>query len=118
MKKLLEFLKFDWQAFAKDKKFRAIGTREWKDFDTGKVLGTIVDCVIWEDHTEYKQREGEKVSNRFEKIAFKVPKEVTVAEDTLVEPQGVTATVFGDFRNQLSCRADSVVVIATPKGVK
>ena len=115
MKKLFQFLKFDWQAFAKDKKFLALGTRIWKDHDTGKVLGTIVDCVIWEDNTTYKQNDGESASNKFEKIAFKVPRTITVPKDSLIEPVNVVAKVWGDYRNQLSCTADDVKVVGQKK---
>lgn len=39
LKKLNRFLKFDAEGFFAGKRFKAIGMQEWKDFETGKVLG-------------------------------------------------------------------------------
>ena len=69
MKKLSQFLVFDWDAFAKDKRFLCVGGGEWVDFETKTHKGTKIEVVITTDHTPYKLRDGEVVSNRFEKLA-------------------------------------------------
>lgn len=102
MKHLSQFLSFDWQAFANGKKFLVTGVSPWKDYDTGKALGTRVEVVIVSDKTAYRQREGEHVTNRFEKLVFKTSKTVSPAVESYISPVGVEAKVWGDYRNNLS----------------
>lgn len=110
MKKLSQFLVFDWNAFAKDKRFLCVGGGEWVDFETKAHKGTKIEVVITTDHTPYKLRDGEVVSNRFEKLAFKVAADVDIPIDQYVEPTGVTAKVYGDYRNLLSVEAGGITV--------
>jgi hypothetical protein len=115
MKKLNQFQRFDWNAFSDGKLFLVTGTSEWQDYDTKEHLGTVVEVVIYKDDTKYVQKEGEHVTNRFEKLKFKVRKDVDVPLNRLVQPVGVTATIYGDYRNQLSVKADDIKVIQTSK---
>ena len=50
------------------------------------------------------------VSNRFEKLTFKVAADVDIPIDQYVEPTGVTAKVYGDYRNLLSVAAEGITV--------
>lgn len=109
MKKLNMFTRFDWEPFAKDKKFMCIGVQEWKDFSTGTKLGTQIDTVIVQDGTHYG--DGTNVTNLYEKISFKVPRELDIPLNVEIRPKGVVATVYGEFRNQLSAKAEDVVVV-------
>ncbi len=111
MKKLSQFIKFDWDSFAKDKRFLCTGGSEWTDYETKKHLGTKIEVVIASDHTEYRQRDGEHASNRFEKLTFKVLADVDIPIDQFVEPAGVVAKVYGDFHNKLSVQADNITVV-------
>jgi hypothetical protein len=113
MKKLIQFQSFEWGAFTKGKLFLVTGTSEWRDFNTKEHLGTIVEVVIYKDETQYAQKEGEHVTNRFEKLKFKIRKDVDVPINCFVQPVGVTATIYGDYRNQLSVKADDIKVIQT-----
>ena len=118
MKYLNQFRSFDWEAFSRGKTFLSVGTRPWKDFDSGKNLGTIVDTVIYSDKTEYVRREGEVgTSNRWEKLAFKVPGTLEVPPDSQVVPEGVTATVWGEYQNNLSVKANGVRVVPRERKV-
>ena len=110
MKKLSQFLVFDWDAFAKDKRFLCVGGGEWVDFETKTHKGTRIEVVITTDHTPYKLRDGEVVSNRLEKLAFKVAADVDIPIDQYVEPTGVTAKVYGDYRNLLFVEAGGIAV--------
>lgn len=111
MKKLGQFLKFDREAFAKDKRFLCIGGSEWVDYEIKEHRGTKIEVVIAVDNTEYRHAEGEVVSNRFEKLAIKVSDDIDIPVDQYVMPTGVVAKVYGDYRNQLSVTATGLTVI-------
>lgn len=111
MKNLTQFDKFDWESFAKEKRFYCVGGRDWVDYDTKAHLGTKIEVVIVVDDTEYKNTKGEAVTNRFEKLIIKVSDDIEVPVDQYVEPIGVVAKIYGDFRNQLSVTATGLKVI-------
>lgn len=113
MKGLNQFLSFAWDKFADGKIFVVTGVSEYVDYESKQHLGTKVDAVIAEDKTAYHFKNGESFSNRFEKITFKVAKDVSVPMDAAVMPKGVTATIYGDYRNQLSVRCDDIDVVAS-----
>lgn len=114
MKGLNQFLNFNWGAFAEGKQFIVTGVSEYQDFDTKAHIGTKVDCVIAVDNTPYKFREGETFTNRFEKITFKVAKDVNIPLESRVLPKNVTASIYGEYKNQLSVKCDDIVV-AVPR---
>lgn len=103
MKHLSSFLSFDYNAFFADKRLLFIKTEPWRDGEL--VVGSKVVTQIFEDKTDYA-KEGD---NFGEQVVVKVrgvdpssfaklkpfSTEVTISE---VE----RATVFGDYRNQLS----------------
>ena len=103
MKKLSQFSVFDFEAFSKGKLYLCTGQSEWKDYNTGEHLGTKVDVVIYRDDTAYVQKEGESVSNRFEKLTFKA----------IIEPVDAVATIYGDYRNLLSVKCADIKVLRT-----
>ena len=112
MKKLSSFNTFNFAAFAKDKDFQVTGVSKWLDFDTREELGTKVSTAITRDDTPYPQKDSEQVSNLYEKIDFKVSKGSTqVKIGDYVEPVNAVATVYGDFRNQLSVKCDDIKVV-------
>lgn len=113
MKGLNQFQMFDWNAFAKDKVFIATGMSEYFDFESKQHLGTKVDCVIAVDKTPYEFKNGNTFTNRYEKISFKVGKDVNIPLEARVVPKGVTARVYGDYRNQLSVICDDIAVVPT-----
>ena len=108
MKKLNKFTAFDWNAFAKGKRFVCTGCTEWNDFDTKEHLGTKVESVIAADSTDY----GEEVTNLYEKLTFKVSNDISVPLNVEIQPKGVVANVYGDYRNQLSCTAEDIAFAA------
>lgn len=114
LKKLSQFMKFDWEGFSKGKEFLVLGTSKWVDFETKADMGTKVEVLIAKDETPYKQKDGETVSNRFEKLTLKIRKDVKVPPNAHVIPVGAAGTVYGDYRNQLSVTADDIRVI-TPR---
>lgn len=117
MKKLNQFIKFDFEAFSVNKVYQVIGISAWNDYNTKEHLGTKVDVIIAKDETPYKLKEGEVVSNAFEKLSFKVAKDgVMFAPGTQVMPVGVTATVWGEYRNQLSVKCQDIKAVNKQQG--
>lgn len=113
MKKLNNFLYFDFEGFSKGKQYMSTGIQEWKDHETGALLGTKVEAAIVKDRTDYgPSKDGIKVSNLFEKVVFKVPHEVDIPLNVEIIPINATANVYGDFRNQLSITAEDVQVVS------
>lgn len=110
MKKLSQFMRFDFAAFSQGKVYRVVGTSEWVDYSTKAHMGTKVDVAIIKDDTQYKQKEGENVTNLFEKLTFKVRKDVNVPMNAHVIPVNAVGTVYGEYRNQLSITADDIQV--------
>lgn len=113
MKKLNMFVQFDWDGFAKDKSFQVTDVRSLRDREHNEtVLGTVVELVILKDDTDYQTKPGEVVSNLYEKLRVKIPRssvDVQVGDPVvLINP---TATVFGEYRNQLSVKADDILVL-------
>lgn len=112
MKKLNKFLSFDWEAFAKGKTFMATECKPWLDYDSKKVLGTKVGFIIIEDKTDYDVPEGETaVSNTWEKGVIKICKEINIPEKSVIQPKGVIASVYGEYRNQLSIEAKEINIV-------
>jgi hypothetical protein len=113
MKKLGLFTSFDFNAFSKGKQFMSTGVREWKDHETGAILGTKIEAVIVKDRTDYgASKYGEKISNLFEKVIFKVRASIDVPLNVEIVPVNAVATVYGEYRNQLSITADDVQVVS------
>lgn len=115
LKKLNQFLKFDFEAFSKGKYFQVTGCSEWKDFETKAHMGTKVNVAIVKDNTPYNLKDGESVSNRYEKLTFKVSKDINIPVDTIVVPVNAVATVYGEYRNQLSIKADDIKILQPNK---
>lgn len=106
---------FDFEAFSKGKVYRVIGISKWTDYTTKAHMGTKVEVLIVKDDTQYKQKEGENVSNCFEKLIFKIRKDVDVPMNAYVIPVNATGTVYGDYRNMLSVTADDIRIISQNK---
>lgn len=107
-------IRTDWQWFAKDKTFMVTNVMPWQDYDTKAMLGIKVETVITVDNTPYQPgADGTIQTNWFEKVTFKVAKNnVEVKVGDIVEPVNAVATIYGDFQNQLSVKADDVVVVS------
>lgn len=113
LKKVNMFSTFDWIGFAKDKKLMCTACDEYKDYNTNKHLGTLVEAAIIEDNTDYRDEDGNKlnISNRFEKLKFKVKKDIDVPLNAIINPINVTGKVTGEYRNNLSLKCDDIQVI-------
>lgn len=117
LKRLNQFLRFDFPGFSDGKIYQVTGISEWIDFESKKHIGTKIEVVIVEDKTKYAHRDGEVISNRYEKLVIKVKKDIKVPIDARVEPVNPVATVYGDYRNQLSIVADDIRIVL-PRAVE
>lgn len=115
MKKLNQFVKFLFEDFSRGKVYRVTGVRPWLDFTTKELLGTKVEVIVAEDNTVYDTKNGETVTNLYEKLSFKIKKDVKIPVNARVIPVNPVAVVYGDYRNQLSVTADDIKVIAPQK---
>lgn len=117
MKYLNQFLKFDALSFFKGKTLVAVETAPWYDFETKNLMGTKVVVVIFKDHTKYNRKQGENHTNQFEKLNVKVPKaDLKVPSGAVVELMDAVATVYGEYRNQLSVTANDIRVVSANQG--
>ncbi|MBM6663503.1 hypothetical protein [Flavonifractor plautii] len=114
MKGLNKFQSFNLSAFLEGKKLMCTGCRPWFN-DSQKEIGKKVDLVIIEDKTVYPtNKDGSTVTNLYEKVTVKVSRSIDIPVEAIVTIVNGTATVFGEFRNQLSVRAEDVRVVTPP----
>lgn len=111
LKALNQFVNFDWNRFAEGKTFMVTGLSEWLDYDSKAHLGTKIEVVILTDNTKYEFKDDNHSTNRFEKLTFKLNKDVDIPLDARIVPKNVTANVYGDYRNQLSVKCTDIGVI-------
>ena len=89
LKKLRNFLMFDYESFAKGKRLLSVSQQPWKDFKTSEVLGSKIEAVIAQDKTDYGLKDGEVVSNLYEKLVFKIPKEIQIPVNVEIDRKSV-----------------------------
>lgn len=111
MKNLRQFLDFNWDGFARDKIFSVTGISEFKDYESQRHLGSKVDTAITNDGTKYLTKDGSTVTNLYEKVSFKVKKDVNVPINAKVLPVNPVVTVYGEYLNQLSIVCDDIVIV-------
>ena len=116
MKGLGSFVSFDWARFSNGKTFQAVGCGPWVDFESKAKLGSKVEVVITKDDTAYPAKDGKVISNIFERLQFKVAKDIAIPVGAIVEPVDAVATVYGDFRNKLSVKVADVRVVGGQGG--
>ena len=117
LKHLTQFVRFNWDSFAKDKRFMTTGCSPLNDYETKEHIGTRVEVVITTDNTVYKQKDGENTTNRFEKLVFKVKKDIEIPLDSYVVPVNPVAKVYGEFKDNISITCDDIQVLSQSKGI-
>lgn len=119
LKKLTSFQTFDSTSFFKDKAFLFTKSEDWKegeDSDHMVSVGTKVTGVIFQDETNYGHEL--KGLNEGESITFKVRQPLSAFSNW--QPFGTQfvvnkvekASIWGDFRNQLSVKVPSLEVVS------
>lgn len=115
---LNRFISFDFPSFSKDKEFQVMGIKpRYEDKDKQKEIGTAVEVAIVKDQTTYYDKNNNidsSVTNLYEKFSIKLEQRketLGVKIGDFVEIIGATAVVYGEYRNQLSVKADDIRVI-------
>ena len=111
LKKLSQFERFDAKGFFANLELGAVGQSEWKDYETRAHKGTKVEVVVIGDKHNYNTTNGEQISNIYEKLTVKIPKDIEVPMNSHVRLINAYATVYGQYRNQLSVTAEDIEVI-------
>ena len=116
LKKLNQFIQFNWNAFLTGKEIRCSEVAELVDFNTKEHLGTKVVAIIVKDDTQYNNTDGKAVSNRYEKFNINVLKDVKVPIDAKIMPADVVrATAYGEkdsqFKTKLTITCKDIKVI-------
>ncbi|MDU5085955.1 MAG: hypothetical protein E6235_02780 [Anaerococcus vaginalis] len=114
MKKLIEFMAFDLDAFLKEKDIRVLASEPWIDYSQGsdgKTIGTKYKCIIFSDNTKYKNPKDAGV-NAVESLTIKVSAEnkhfKKLSKVKIIEAE---AKVYGDYSNMLSVKAKDIEFI-------
>mgnify|MGYP000174832201 FL=1 len=111
LKKLRYFEYFDEESFFDGKRFKVVGKQAWTDYKTKNIIGTKLEVAIFVDKTDYGCEDGEVVSNIYEKLVFKVPKDIDISMEVEVKPVNAICTIYGDYRNQLSIVCDDIEIV-------
>lgn len=109
---LNQFVGFDFARFCEGKRFVTTASKVWVDYETKQRRGTVVTVAITEDQTAYNPgKDGKVISNLFEKMNWKIEREVNIPVGVQVVPVDGVATVYGEYRNQLSATVADIKVI-------
>lgn len=111
MKGLKQFQYFDLERFLIGKTLVVVSIRDLTEYNSDAVIGKKVECAIVRDETDYAHgKDGEKVTNLYEKLLVKVkyPHTVNAAIGDEVVLMNATATVYGEYANKLSILAEGV----------
>lgn len=110
---------FDCNAFLTGKELVVTACKRWTDFDTKAILGTRLEVAIVKDETPYELgKNSEVISNLFEKLVIKIPKDISIPIGANVTLVNATGTIYGDYGNQLSIKADDVKAVSTTMPAK
>ena len=107
LKGLRGFQKFDVRGFLNGKQLLLMGMEDLKDHQSGKVIGAKLKTVIWTDDTTY-QKDG--INNEGAELEVKVKGLTAQVVDRenrgFIKLRNPNATIYGDFQNLLSVKAD------------
>lgn len=120
MKSLTQFQKFDIDGFLKGKLLFFVSEAEYEKYENGSPVGREglkAELIIMKDETEYK--DGKTGDNLYEKLIVKVPTAKSTLGLALNQPVRLVnvlkASLYGDYRNQLSITAENVIAINNGK---
>ena len=112
LKKLNQFNYFDAEGFFSKLKLITVGSTVWKEYGSNVVKGPKLEVVIARDKHRSNSNEGEVVNNMYEKLTVKLPKEMDVPMNVEVKLINPEASIYGEYRNQLSIVAEDVQVVS------
>lgn len=116
MRVLNKFMEFNWERFSEGKEFTVTECSEWTDYHTQQTLGTKIGVIITKDDTDYQMKDGKTTSNLYERLTFKVTKDVDVPVNTKVIPVKPVVKAYGidhdgkftNYLNHLSIQCEDI----------
>lgn len=117
LKGLNQFLEFNLHKFLEDKRLTYLKASDWKDGD--KTLGSKVTTQVVEDRTPYSHpgtdNFGEQITVKVRGVAPSAFAQLRPLSTEIIVKDVERATVYGDYRNQLSIIAKIAVKDAPTK---
>ena len=118
MKALNKFMKFDWEQFSAGKEFTVTECSSWTDYNTHEILGTRVEVIITRDETDYHMKDGKNTSNLYERLVFKITKEMSIPINSKIIPINPIVRAYGidrdgNFTSYLNCLSIQCEDVAT-----
>lgn len=118
MKGLNKFMKFDWEQFSAEKEFTVTECTSWTDYNTHETLGTRIEVIITKDETNYNMKNGNETSNLYQRLIFKVTKNVNVDINSKIVPVNPVVKAYGldrdgKFSSYLNCLSIQCEDVAT-----
>ena len=113
LKNLNQFAPFQAEKFLEGKLLMVTNCSEARDYETKAVTGSKIELAIVKDETIYeKNANGELLNNLFEKISVKIPNtDVKIPQNTYISLVNPSGTIYGQYRNQLSLKADDYKIL-------
>lgn len=119
LKGLRSFVKFDAYAFLKGKQLLLMQESPWIDYDSGKEIGAKLKVIIWTDDTQYSK---EGTSNEGSELDIKILGLKSEAIDRnsrgFIRLKNPIGTIYGEYQNELSLKADGFNVVKQNEGDK
>ncbi|MDB6256339.1 hypothetical protein [Lactobacillus amylovorus] len=119
LKSLRSFVKFDAREFLKGKQLLLMQETPWIDYESGKEIGAKLKTTIWTDDTNYGT---DGTSNEGSELDVKIPGLKAEAIDRnnrgFIRLNNPVGTVYGEFQNELSLKADGFDLIKQDGGEK
>lgn len=119
LKGLRDFVRFDAFAFLKGKQLLLMQESPLKDYESGKEIGARLKVVIWTDDTKYSK---DGILNEGSELDVKIlglkAEEINRNTRGFIRLKNPTGTVYGDFQNELSLKADGFEFVEEKRGEK
>lgn len=119
LKGLRSFVKFDAREFLKGKQLLLMQETPWMDYDSGKEIGAKLKTTIWTDDTNYgtdgTTNEGSELDVKISGLKAEAIDRNNRGFIRLINPTG---TVYGEYQNELSLKADGFNVVKQNEGDK
>lgn len=114
LKNLNQFAPFQAEKFLEGKLLMVTNCMDATDYETKAIVGSKIEVAIVKDNTVYeKTKDGLVVNNNLlEKLSVKLPRTgIKIPQNTYISLVNPSGTIYGQFRNQLSLKADDYKII-------
>ncbi len=116
MRGVHQFEHFEQEEFGATKDYTVTGVSEWLSYEEKKPMGWAISTIITRDDTQYRVKDGQSISNLYQPQVFKCFQKPDVKIGDIVEPVEPVATLYGQFRNQISVKCKTMRVVTPAAG--